>query len=67
MRSPSMTNKELILQELEEIPDSLMAEVLQTIRQFKQFHSQTIRSEVWDAYLESINERQEVYQRLADS
>jgi hypothetical protein len=62
-----MTNKELILQELDQMPEPMMAEVLQTIRNLKAQQNQEIRPEVWQAYLASVTEREEVYRRLADS
>ncbi|BAY87069.1 hypothetical protein NIES267_65800 [Calothrix parasitica NIES-267] len=63
-----MTLKEQIIQELEQIPESQLNELLQVVRFFKekcQDNSQD--SEVWQAYLASKREREEVYRRLADS
>ena len=63
-----MTVKEQIIQELEQIPESQLNELLQVVRFFKekcQDNSQD--SEVWQAYLASYREREEVYRRLADS
>ena len=63
-----MTVKEQIIQELEQIPESQLNELLQVVRFFKekcQDNSQD--SEVWQAYLASKREREEVYRRLADS
>ena len=63
-----MSTKELILVELEgEMTESLMAEVLQSIRQLKAQQNKQVRPEVWNAYLQSVTQREEVYQRLADS
>jgi hypothetical protein len=72
-----MSNKELILQEIEQMPESISADCLQLLRKFIAAHQQVssespvsqeaVRPEVMDAYFESITEREEVYRRLADS
>jgi hypothetical protein len=62
-----MTTRELILQELDQMPEPMMAEILQTIRNLKAQPSQEVRPEIWQAYLDSVTEREEVYRRLADS
>jgi hypothetical protein len=63
-----MSTKELILAELdEEMPESLMASVLQSIRQLKSQQNREIRPEVLSAYQQSVTQREEVYRRLADS
>ena len=58
-----MTVKKQIIQELEQIPESQLSELLEVTRIFKDSHN----SEVWQAYLASKREREEVYRRLADS
>lgn len=63
-----MTTKELIIQALNEIPESALPEILEYVRDRKAEHSEPIvRKEVWDAYKASIQERGEVYRRLANS
>ncbi len=62
-----MTIKEQILQELEQIPESTQQKVLEYLRHLKTEEKQHSESEVWQAYLESEREREEVYRRLADS
>ena len=67
-----MSIKEKILQELEQLPDSSLQEVLNLISKLKddleEKQTSTISSDqVWQAYLKSKKEREEVYRRLADS
>jgi len=63
-----MTVKEQIIQELEQIPESQLSELLQVVRFFKEkYQDNSPESEVWQAYLASKREREEVYRRLADS
>jgi hypothetical protein len=62
-----MTTKDLIIQELEHIPEPLLVEILDVVQTLKAQRSDQIRQDVWDAYLASKQEREEVYRRLADS
>lgn len=63
-----MTLKEQIIQELEQIPESQLNELLQVVLFFKEKCQDNSKdSEVWQAYLASKREREEVYRRLADS
>jgi tRNA A-37 threonylcarbamoyl transferase component Bud32 len=62
-----MSTKELIFQEIEQLPESMMADCLELVRSLKTKQNQDVRPEVWNAYLESVTEREEVYRRLADS
>ncbi|MGB3651335.1 MAG: DUF2281 domain-containing protein [Rivularia sp. (in: cyanobacteria)] len=63
-----MTVKEQIIQELEQIPESELSELLEVVRIFKEkYQNNSHESEVWQAYLASKREREEVYRRLADS
>lgn len=63
-----MTIKEKIIQELEQIPESQLGELLEVVRIFKEkYQDNSNDSEVWQAYLASKREREEVYRRLADS
>jgi hypothetical protein len=62
-----MSTKELILQEIEQLPESLMADCLELVRSLKAKQNQDIRPDFLNAYLESVAEYEEVYRRLADS
>jgi propanediol dehydratase small subunit len=63
-----MTTKDLIIQALDEVPDYALLEILEYVRGQKAQHSEPlVRKEVWDAYQASVQEREEVYRRLADS
>jgi hypothetical protein len=63
-----MTTKDLIIQALDEVPESALPEILDYVRERKAQHSDPlVRKEVWHAYLASEREREEVYRRLADS
>lgn len=63
-----MTIKDLIIQELEQLPESALTEILEIVQSLKTKHSSNqVRQDVWEAYLESEREREEVYRRLADS
>jgi len=59
-----MNTKELIIQELNQLPETLLPTVLESIRQLKDSER---KARIWQAYLESEQENEEVYQRLADS
>lgn len=63
-----MTTQEKILQELDQIPEGMLAEILEFIRNLKHKNKiQSADSEIWQAYLASKNEREEVYRRLANT
>ncbi len=63
-----MTTKDLIIQALDDVPESGLLEILEYVRgQKAQQPKPSVRKEVWDAYLASERERDEVYRRLADS
>jgi hypothetical protein len=72
----SMTLKEELIQELQQVPESELVKVLEFLRSLKVntvdsgdpdvLSSEGDRS-VWNAYLESEQEREEVYRRLASS
>ncbi len=63
-----MTTKEQIIQELEEIPESMLEEVLEVILSLKQKHpAEAPNRDFWDAYVKSKQQREEVYRRLANS
>ena len=62
-----MTIKEEIFQELENLPESTMPKILELIRSIKAEEESNIDDQVWQAYLDSEREREEVYRRLANS
>lgn len=63
-----MTTLEQIIQELDQAPESMLEEVLKLVRYLKENHQfETEKSDVWQAYLASKKEREEVYRRLANS
>lgn len=73
-----MTTREQIIQEIEQIPDSLLDEVLEFVRSLKQKqHTLEDKSaepehlpskgKAFLAYLKSESKWSEVYRRLADS
>jgi hypothetical protein len=63
-----MEIKDQIIQELDQIPESMLKELLEAVRAFKNQHNtNSEQSEEWQAYLASEKEREEVYLRLANS
>ncbi|ACK71289.1 hypothetical protein PCC7424_2884 [Gloeothece citriformis PCC 7424] len=60
-----MNTKQKIIQEIENLSESSLTEILTYIQQIK--NQETDKDEVWQAYLESKQERKEVYRRLAES
>ncbi len=63
-----MTTKDQIVQELDQTPEFMLVEVLEFVRSLKaKHHAQQEQSDVWEAYLASKKEREEVYRRLANS
>lgn len=60
-----MNTKALIIEELNHLPEALLPKVLESIRQLKT--EQKVEERVWQVYLESERENEEVYRRLADS
>lgn len=61
-----MNTKQQIIQEIEQLPEPLLAEVLEFVRSLKSPPEKTY-SKAFLAFLASLEERKEVYQRLADS
>jgi hypothetical protein len=59
-----MNTKDLIIQEINQLPEALLPKVLESIQQLRE---QDNSDRVRQAYLESEQENQEVYQRLANS
>ena len=62
-----MTTKDLMIQALDDVPESSLPEILDYVRNRQEKQSQSLQERIWQAYLESENERDEVYRRLADS
>lgn len=61
----NQTTKQTIIQEIERMSDADLIQVLDYIRTLKA--TSTEAPEIWQAYLQSEQERQEVYRRLAQS
>ena len=62
-----MSTKDLIIQELDQLPEPLLSRVLESIRELKNAELGQANNRVWQAYLASEQENEEVYRRLADS
>ncbi len=64
-----MTTKEQIIQEIEQVPEQLLGEVLNFVRSLivLQHQEQKTNSKAMVAFLKSLEERKEVYRRLAGS
>lgn len=62
-----MNTKNIIIQELNQLPETLLPKVLESIRQLSNSEQNKAKERVWKAYLESEQENEEVYQRLANS
>jgi hypothetical protein len=61
-----MNIKEQIIQEMEQVPEHRLEEVLVLVRSLKSPEEKT-HSRAVQAFLASLEERKEVYQRLAES
>lgn len=62
-----MNTKEQIIQEIEQLPEPLLVEALEFVRALHVKPSVKEPSKAVQAFLASLEERKEVYQRLADS
>lgn len=62
-----MNTKEQIIQEIEQLPEPLLVEALEFVRTLKVQPQAKAPSKAVQAFLDSLEERKEVYQRLADS
>ncbi|MBW4691389.1 MAG: DUF2281 domain-containing protein [Lyngbya sp. HA4199-MV5] len=64
-----MTTKEQIIQALDQLPEPKLSDVLTFIHSLEApaDNPPAVRPEVWQAYLDSEREREEVYRRLANS
>lgn len=61
-----MTTKDQIIEELNQASEHTLVKVLEFIRSLRN-DKEEIEEEVWQAYLKSEQEREEVYRRLANS
>jgi hypothetical protein len=62
-----MNIKEQIIQEIEHLPEPLLAEALEFVRALQVKPQAKAPTKAVQAFLDSLEERKEVYQRLADS
>jgi len=62
-----MNTKEQIIQEIEQLPEPLLVETLEFVRALQVKPHEKAPSKAVQAFLASLEERKEVYQRLADS
>jgi hypothetical protein len=62
-----MNTKEQIIQEIEQLPEHHLEEVLELVRSLKSKPQEKTQSKAVQAFLASLEERKEVYQRLANS
>ena len=64
-----MTIKEQLLKELEQLPESQLEVILRLVRSLKEQSGQDADHDdrVWQAYLDSEKQYEEVYRRLANS
>jgi hypothetical protein len=64
----TMATKEQLIHEIDQMPDSMIEQVLEFVLSLKTKHSsESNSSDFWNAYLASKREREEVYRRLANS
>lgn len=61
------TLKDQILEAIDHLPVETLAEILDYVQGLQTEPVLASQDEVWQAYLESEQEREEVYRRLADS
>jgi hypothetical protein len=62
-----MTTKDQIIQELDQVSESVLRKVLEFVRSLKTEDQQALEEKAWQAYLNLEREREEVYDRLANS
>ena len=60
-----MTTKDLIIQALDKIPESALPGILEYVQ--GQQPPESLQERIWQAYLKSEHDRDEVYRRLANS
>lgn len=66
MTTTATTLKDKILEAIDPLPVETLAEILAYVQGLRA-ENVASQDEVWQAYLESEQEREEVYRRLADS
>ena len=66
MTTTATTLKDQILEAIDPLPVEKLTEILAYVQGLRT-DSNVAQDEVWQAYLESEQEREEVYRRLADS
>ncbi len=66
MTTTATTLRDQILEAIDHLPVETLAEILIYVRGLRA-DDVASQDEVWQAYLESEQEREEVYRRLADS
>jgi hypothetical protein len=62
-----MSTKELILQQLDCVPESELSNVLTYLQALQPSTQEEIDAEFLDVYASVVEKRKEVFQRLADS
>lgn len=62
-----MNTKEKVIQELEKLSEPMLGKVLEFVKSLEPEPEQSLEAQVWQAYLDSEREREEVYRRLAKS
>lgn len=62
-----MNTKDQIIQEIEQVPEPFLTEVLEFVRSLKVKPQEKTHSKAVQAFLTSLEEHKEVYQRLANS
>ncbi|MBD2233817.1 DUF2281 domain-containing protein [Phormidium tenue] len=66
MTTTAATLRNQILEEINDLPVETLAEIFAYVQSLRTGPNMTSQDEVWQAYLESEQEREEVYRRLAD-
>ena len=62
-----MKTQEKIIEEIKQLTEEEQIKLLEYIHSLKTKSQSSLPSKIWEAYLESEQEREEVYQRLANS
>ena len=62
-----MKTQEKIIEEIKQLTEEELINLLEYIQSLKIKSQYSLKDKIWEAYLESEQEREEVYQRLANS
>ena len=62
-----MKTQEKIIEEIKHLTEEELINLLEYIQSLKTKSQSSLKDKIWEAYLESEEEREEVYQRLANS